>query len=335
MRVPAGFFSSTFGRMSASGWMGVDLFFVLSGFLITGILLRSRGAPRQLRRFWIRRALRIFPVAIVYLGLVYFTARAFGWPPLLAHFNRWTPFIFYFGNIDIALHGWVDSAVAILWSLAIEEHFYAVWPLVSKLLSPRRLGALCVAIAIAGPLVRWLTWPRMGQIAVYVSTWCRIDNLAIGGALAVAFHETALRERTIRVCRWLAIPSLAWLVYVPAEPFGMLYPAHNPEWFAVFGYSAIAIAFAVLVALAADPSPAPRPVLNNPVMRYLGRISYGIYLWHILAGYVVQDLIGARLEPPLKIIIWLFAAIGFASISWFAFERPILGLKKRFPISSP
>jgi peptidoglycan/LPS O-acetylase OafA/YrhL len=271
LRAPASLFASTFWRMSATGWMGVDLFFVLSGFLITGILLRSRGAPHQLRRFWARRALRIFPVAVVYLGVVYFTARVFGFPPLLAHFNRWTPFVFYFGNIDIALHGWVDSSLAILWSLAIEEHFYALWPLAARWLTPRRLGALCVAIALAGPAIRWFTWPRLGPIAVYVSTWCRIDNLAIGGALAVGFHEAGLRERVVRACRWLAIPSLAVIALALAEPFGMLYPAHNPRWFAIFGYSAIALSFAVLVGLAADPAPAARPVLNNPVLRYIGR----------------------------------------------------------------
>jgi peptidoglycan/LPS O-acetylase OafA/YrhL len=334
LRAPLALYNGTFWRMSGSGWMGVDLFFVLSGFLITGILLRSRGATRQLRAFWARRALRIFPVAFVYLGALYFLARVLGWPPLLARFHRFAPYVLYVGNLDIAFNGWVDATLAILWSLAIEEQFYAVWPLLGRVLKPRVWLIVCAAIACGAPLARWWTWARYGQVATYVSTWCRIDNLAIGAALAIGYHDAALRPYFARACRWLAIPALVGVALAIAEPFGMLYPAHNPEWFALFGYSGIAIGFAVLIGLAADAPRGAHPILNNRVLRYIGRISYGIYLWHVLCGYLVDQFIAPRLGLGLsmKMIVWLALVLAWASLSWFAFEKPILAFKARFQL---
>lgn len=324
------------GRLSATGWMGVDLFFVLSGFLITGILLRTRdtretqGALAGLGRFWLRRALRIFPLAYLYLGLLYAAAKGLGFPPLLTRYEHFASWALYLGNLEVVRRGWTDGALAILWSLAIEEQFYLVWPFVvcAPGLGPRRLLALLLAICVLSPVVRYFTYAWLGYPAVYVATFCRLDALGLGAALAVAFADARLRGPLLRLCRALVVPALVVLAATLAYPFGMLYPGRYPPWFPVWGYSWIALAFAVLVGACLDPGPIARCLLGNRAVRYVGKISYGLYLWHYLVGEVVQ-----RLDPrspfPARLGLWLGATLLVATVSWFAFERPLLRLKDR------
>jgi peptidoglycan/LPS O-acetylase OafA/YrhL len=330
-RLPIAIYQSTFWRMGGSGWMGVDLFFVLSGFLITTILLRTRVAPHSLRRFWLRRALRIFPLAFLYLTLLYVGSR-FGEPPDLARFARWPAYFLYCANLDIAFRGWVDGSLAILWSLAIEEQFYALWPFATRWLAPRRLLALCLVIVVASPFVRKWTFAQMHYPAVYVATWCRFDTLAIGAALALLFDDTKLREHTLRICR-LGWPLAALTVLLAlCEPFGMMYPGHYPDWFPVVGYTVLPLAFAVFVALAADGE--SHPLLGHPLLRAIGRISYGLYVWHYWVGDFLRRHT-ASWSGDARLSLWIAATFAVATLSWFAFERPILSLKARAASTRP
>jgi peptidoglycan/LPS O-acetylase OafA/YrhL len=136
-----------FNRISAAGWVGVDLFFVLSGFLITELLLEARGRPGGLRRFWLRRACRILPLAYAFLALVFLSPiwRRESWHPALAAEQIW--FWSYTNNWLALWRPSLDHGVlGHFWSLAIEEQFYLVWPIVTLLLAPRYLARLCLLV---------------------------------------------------------------------------------------------------------------------------------------------------------------------------------------------
>src|SRR5688572_4277989 len=174
------------------GWVGVDLFFVLSGFLITGILLDTRGSDRYFTTFYARRTLRIFPLyyLVLFLGLVVLpnfpeahqalTGVGDNPPP------QW-PYWLYLTNFSIADRGWAHGWLDVAWSLAIEEHFYLVWPLVIWLCPPRVMAALCAVIILAEPAARiFARATNVDPLPIYVLTWFRVDGLAIGALLALA-----------------------------------------------------------------------------------------------------------------------------------------------------
>src|SRR4029450_13934129 len=172
-------------------WTGVDLFFVLSGFLITGILLDTRGSERYFTTFYARRILRIFPLYYLVLFLAFVVLPKF---PALhlevagqADLPPQWPYWLYLTNFSIADGGWVHGWVDVGWSLAIEEHFYLVWPLVFWLSPPRVVALLGAVIVVAEPLARvFARETEVKALSIYVLTWFRLDGLAIGALLALA-----------------------------------------------------------------------------------------------------------------------------------------------------
>src|SRR5688500_14259012 len=180
-------------------WSGVDLFFVLSGFLITGILLDTRGSEKYFTTFYARRTLRIFPLyyLVLFLALVVLP----NFPALHAMLTaqeetgqvvmpaQW-PYWLYLTNFAIADRGWVHGWVDVAWSLAIEEQFYLVWPLVIWLCPPRVVAVLCAVILVAEPAARVFLRGAEEEpvlvLPIYVLTWFRLDGLAMGALLALA-----------------------------------------------------------------------------------------------------------------------------------------------------
>jgi len=175
------------GSMSLGGWIGVDLFFVISGFLITSILIRLRAVGGSLWLFWGRRGLRILPLAMLYL-LALFVLEGLGDPlKMLPQFDGWAWYAFYLGNIHIAIYGWQPLAVMILWSLAIEEQFYLVWPILVRMCTARQVLWWSGGLMVVAPLVRAFTLSAADYPATYVFTFCRLDALAAGAVVAVFF----------------------------------------------------------------------------------------------------------------------------------------------------
>ena len=198
------------------GWGGVDLFFVLSGFLITGILFDTRAAPGYYTSFYARRALRIFPLYYVALAVILLVL-----PILGAMWHHATPKLFehqawlwtYTTNIGIALHGrWELAATGqtvLFWSLAVEEQFYLVWPFLVAALSPRALTRLAGAMVVGALLLRLgLVFWGDHVVAVYVSTLTRMDALAMGALVALAARRAGCRRTGGSRCR-CASPRLA------------------------------------------------------------------------------------------------------------------------------
>lgn len=348
------------------GWIGVDLFFVLSGFLITGILAdtvpaRPGGGARETSRwvgaFLARRALRIFPLYYVALaafvalgpaaGLVdVWTLRARGW---------W--YAVYLGNWAYPAQQGIP-ALAHFWSLAVEEQFYVVWPLVVLVARGRRLAAVAAALVVAAPFVRVAIvasgWP-VGS--AYRVTPGRVDALAMGALLAVALRSAQGRALVARAWGPAVAAGLAGFVLLGA-PFRFDMHARAME---VWSHTLLAFGFGGLVAGAAlsagasafgeRAAPGSRTcaargpgllgrLLAAPALRFLGRISYGLYVIHFfvhLAGLRAlraQPATAALLATRAGYLLYAGAgvalSVGLALASWHLFERQFLALKDRF-----
>jgi peptidoglycan/LPS O-acetylase OafA/YrhL len=329
------------------GWVGVDLFFVLSGFLITGILLDSKGSGRYFTNFYARRTLRIFPLYYLTLFVALVVVPQF--PAVHVALNgemdppppEW-PFWLYLTNFSVAdrgfVHGWVDVA----WSLAIEEQFYLVWPLVIWLCPRRLLPWLCTAIVIAEVFAR--SYARAIDIPVlplYVVTWYRLDGLVIGALLAVA-HRRGLFPELHRLVPFVVIAAIGGLILV------FIYGGHTWWWnrrMQQFGYTILAVlggAMLVGAVSGAAGSWWPR-MLSAGWLRAFGKYSYCLYLIHLPVMRSVRAWVFNPDEyPELAIAPWIGQAIFYplaaapafalAWLSWRFFEAPILSLKKHFEV---
>jgi peptidoglycan/LPS O-acetylase OafA/YrhL len=317
--------------MVGTGWLGVDVFFVLSGFLITGILLDTRDRPDYWPQFLWRRVLRILPIYVpfaVFAMAVHAASRAEG----VSVAPAWTFPVFlqnwWFGP------GWFDARPETTlpsWSLAVEEQFYLVWPWLVRARGPRRLGWLCIAIVAASPAIRAPIALALGPNAAYMWTICRLDALAIGALVAIAARTpgTPGLAALARAAPW------AW-VLVAAGSAVDLWHRDTPFGF-TFGYTFIAGSAAALIA-AGLRGGTVATWLSNPILRRFGEISYGLYLVHAIAlrglTRVWREILGR--EPGgttgdalAYAVVGICLATGLAAASYRLWEVRWLRLKDR------
>jgi len=324
-------------KLAGSGFAGVDLFFVISGFLITGILLDSKGAPGYFRNFYIRRALRIWPL---YYAIVVFVL--FVYPRLDPRGGLWHPtahwywYAFYLQNFKYKALG--SRLIAVTWSLAVEEQFYITWPFVVLLLSRRDLQRFLISLLVAAPIFRWIFYNYWGptHIAFNLLTFCRMDGIVAGSLLALWLRSTELPIGRLRNIAGV-------LLLIGAAGAAPLLVTRGER--SIFVYSFLALAFSGLLCLAAVESIIPRPfraLLNNSWLRYVGRISYGIYLLHSIVHQALIFLVakfrlplqrGSAPQDALYFLVELGLVVAIASASWWLFEQPILQIKRRFKYS--
>jgi len=303
------------------GWTGVNLFFVLSGFLITSILLESRDKPRYFRNFYGRRALRIWPVYVLVLVVCYLNAPWFIGPSIwdAVRTAPWWAYILFLQNI---FHLTLPPSIGPTWSLAIEEQYYFLWaPLVRFLRRPWMLTLLLTCALVGSPLFRlthfaWITPTH---------TLTHIDGIAMGSLLALGLYTLPLSRRTWLILGLVAIPT------------GFLAAATIAGGTA-FLDSALTTGFAGSV-LAAISSTGARNPLNAALRRgplaYYGRISYGLYMTHIMV-FVYFGWFDAKMDHfgtagDLAVIAFRLAACtAVASALWYGFESQILKLKRYF-----
>jgi peptidoglycan/LPS O-acetylase OafA/YrhL len=331
------------------GWTGVDLFFVLSGFLITGILLDSKREPAYFRTFYARRVLRIFPL---YYGILAVTLHVlphfapYDTPALrlLLHDQWWL--WTYSANVSVALrHGetiwsadWLHLEV--LWSLAVEEHFYLVWPLLVFLLPRRSILKLSVALVALAPLLRWTALDAgVAPRTLYCLTVFRADSLAMGGALAVVVREPEILPRVQRHAKWAAVVGIGTVAVIIARRkfFAQLDPLVD-----VIGFTAVAVLYgAILLLTVAGPEPSRlRRFLCHPGVTFFGKYSYGAYMLHDLLRpaydrlFPVEGLKRTMGSEVLAFVIYwaLASAMTFACafVSFRVYEQPFLDLKRFF-----
>jgi len=309
---------SPFWRASRAGWWGVDLFFVLSGFLITRVLLRQPGGRGSLGAFWRRRAARTLPLLYVYLTVTAAYGMGGAFP---VQDQPWLLYLTHTANWHIAWHDFGLPIFGMLWSLGVEEQFYVLWPLVVKVARRRLLGA-CAAAIVAAPLARLLVYRVSDSYAAFhVLPFCRVDTLAMGAALAVALSDERRAPTVLRIARFAAPPAAAVLSVVTVLALGPWPMARWEEAWVVLGYSAVGLSCTALVAFAAEGGLVTRALLGNPVLGHVGRVSYGVYLWHCLVAHALLS-VPWDVDVGARIAVWLAIVTGLATASWFGIERP-------------
>ena len=299
------------------GWVGVDVFFVLSGFLITGILVRAKDGPHYFRNFWGRRMLRIMPPYAAYLLLVLVVLPAFRLAPKPEGFG-WV--VSYLTNVRMAYMG-QEHGVPVhtyhLWSVAVEEQFYLVWPLVVYALGTTALRRICV-LGIGGALVFRVALLRGGAdwTARYVLTPARLDALFVGAWLATAHIS--------RVPRWLLMIAMLTL-----GAMGVAGASAETALMSTLGYSVIALASGIMLA-ALLTEPGLERLFGWSPLRLAGRYSYTAYLLHPM---IIAELHTHFFSLYTRRFLLLVAAVTFALawLSWRIYEEPILRLKRFFP----
>ena len=324
------------------GASGVDLFFVLSGFLITGILLDARGTSGYFRNFFARRALRIFPLyyAVLFACFVILPCLHEFSPDELAVARRQGWFWTYTANIligrfaDWPLRGGRLS-LDHLWSLCVEEHFYLIWPLFVRVLGRRALGWTCLAMIAAAPALRWCLYQRGDStLAFYVWTPCRMDAMAMGAWLALL----ARRPDAGASIRHWALPAIL------ASSVWMLLSMNDPAHGYVFATSQMILIFAALIVLAvtSHPRQALTRILSTAPLQFFGKYSYAIYLLHpLLLRNVVERAMASRaverfaansdLKRAIALLVLGLSVSAIAGcLSWYCFEKHFLKLKKHF-----
>lgn len=328
-------------ELSRAGPYGVDVFFVLSGFLITGILLRNLNHPRYYRNFYIRRALRILPLYWCYLTLIFGPRIALalsGAPTPPSAGPPWVYYLFVSNLYFVSIASFPDSLLDMTWSLCIEEQFYLIFPfLVAKL--PRRalvLGLVGVTLA-AGPL-RYLAYDPGNLLWAYVFPPMRSDGLALGALVAVALHHR--RDRLLGGLRLLLWPLSAALGFLVAIDFLASYPGPM----AVMHTLVSAWTAALLVALLSGQHPRLDAIVSWAPLVLVGRISYAMYLLHP-AAYMVTSLILRQLGVPgtetslasasAHLGIASLATVGMAILTWRTLEEPALRLKESLAPNQP
>ncbi len=321
-------------RAANFGWVGVDLFFVLSGFLITGILYDSKTSPHYFKNFYVRRVLRIFPL---YFGALTCIALLRNVWPEGGVYGKENPawMWIYLTNIVIAVKGaGAFGLVDHFWSLAIEEHFYLAWPLAVFLLNRRQLIQLAVALFfISFGLRVALVLGGASADTVYVFTPLRLDALSTGAFLALVARSPEGLQRFSRAT-WLvgSVSTLAILVIILSRH--TLY--HADPVMQTFGYSLLAVFFGVLLTLGVT-SPLQR-VFDLQILRWFGKYSYGLYVWHpilfilLLHTDLARKIRGGNGTVEMIVSVGIALSVIFAVtlFSWHCWESQFLKLKRHF-----
>ena len=322
-------------RARGAGWVGVDLFFALSGFLITGILYGSLRDRRFFWNFYARRILRIFPLyysVVVVLATIFFLhgmapdLRVVG---IVAAYLQNTPLYLEHSQNTVAF-----QYTGHLWSLAVEEQFYLVWPVVVFLVKDRRkLMWIAACQVLLSPILRVVLLTHGTSFAeVYRFTICRADSLLAGAWLALAVRGP-MRDRVFRAavpCFWIALVVCC----------GIATTTGNFDWeinYSVnsFGYSAVALASAAIIAMALQAGTIVASIMRLHWLRFLGRYSYGLYIYHVIVDQIASQALASQIHSSgLYRIVRFFLAMGLSIlisvVSFNYFEKPFLSMKRFF-----
>ncbi|HXB68850.1 MAG TPA: acyltransferase [Candidatus Acidoferrales bacterium] len=342
------------------GWAGVDLFFVLSGFLITSILLQSVGNENYYRVFYFRRTVRIFPLYYASLLLFFVLApwalglmhhgdavrrlieprrpiqpsfQFFAWLYLL----NWRSGLYSFAAVPTVIHHF--------WSLSIEEQFYFVWPFVVRTAKRGWLMIVCLALVAVSFTLRVIFHRMQMGVAAYVLTFCRLDSLAIGGIVALSFRD----PRYWSMARKAALPLTAFALGALIVLMGMTGSvAPGDVWMGTVGISLWGLFFGglLVMVLAAQEGGLVHRASSARPLQFFGKYSYCLYIIHqpLILALVYSGINSDNLARILGNKVLAVAAVNgialllvvlIALASWHLFEKHFLKLKELFPSGEP
>ncbi|HET9087548.1 MAG TPA: acyltransferase [Acidobacteriaceae bacterium] len=331
-------------KLMAGGWLGVDIFFVLSGFLITGILYNTLSSDRFFKNFYGRRALRIFPLYYGYLILVVASHYLLG-----TELDRRVVFLFTYTQNIFGDH-WdiLSSLTGHLWSLAVEEQFYLFWPLIIFSLRDRlKIMRLCIILSVVALTLRitlFALLPRSQALMLcYRLVVCRMDSLLIGGWLALALQGPTRRSlaRYSKVA-FGGFSSIILMIAIRKDYFWWW----NSRITETFGFTVIALASAALLMMALSEGSYVQIAFKTRILRWFGRYSYGIYIYHFGTQQLFQRwvlptrLARSLISNPGRLVVFSatgsFAiTIALAWLSYNFYEIHFLKLKRYFSYNRP
>lgn len=322
-------------RIFSFGWTGVDLFFVLSGFLITGLLVTAKGSTNYFRVFYARRTLRILPLYYAALIVLFGVPLIVTLPQnLVVPWRDQLWFWFYFQNyhwLGDQFAGWTGH----LWSLAIEEQFYLVWPLVILLASRKQALWVCLGLLLVGVSYRTYAWNTFPRLDTYYFTQARMDGLAIGSAIALLSGEREWLSRLRSTAPMVAMIGVIVFGIISFNLFGLRHRL------APLTFTSIDFFYASALVVALEDTPRrTAAILRSRFLRFYGRYSYALYVIHVPAMPVMSHF-GVNIETLsiggsvlagllLYIAIVLPVVTILAWLSWHLFEKHFLKLKGNF-----
>lgn len=325
-----------FSQWAELGWTGVDLFFVLSGFLITGILYDSKGKPGFFKNFYARRSLRIFPLYYTALLVVVLAMPFFTNPELEGTENPAWISIFA-TNFVISAEG--SGSFGVLdhyWSLAVEEHFYLVWPAVIFFLKRKQVMMVAVAVFLIAPALRIMTINGGDTlpISAYMSTPMRMDSLAAGAFIALLVRGPKGMEGFLKPAMILACTTGALFL-------SMVLFRHSKSYddlvIGTAGMSVLWAFFGSVLILALKWKPL-ETIMRLPVLRWFGKYSFGLYVWHPIVFMLVyhndfaRSLRSGGMASQMIATGTVALAVTFTItlLSWNLWEKQFLKMKSRF-----
>jgi peptidoglycan/LPS O-acetylase OafA/YrhL len=307
--------------ISVNGWMGVDLFFVLSGLLITGILLDTKQSEGYFRNFYARRCLRIWP--LYYSLLVFMFVIVPFLRPSEAHTvfdvrsSPWWSFPLFLQNFLVPIPTSATGLLGVTWSLAVEEQFYLVWPLIVRFCSEALLRKIAITVICLSPALR--LYLSLHQVNIYSNTFCRLDGLMAGALLAVV-----VRSGSFLPSKFV---TQAWITFLVSAPLALVIETFHARW---IGFSLIALASVSFIYLALFSTQSwLQALLTSRFLVYTGTISYGIYLLQKIPLDVAKTFHLDK-HPLLALPIATAATYAMAAVSWNLLEKPFLRLKRFF-----
>lgn len=338
-----------FAKLTTVGWVGVDIFFTLSGFLITSILLKAKSGENYFKNFYMRRILRIFPLYYAAIFLIIFFA-----PKVEEEFTNQLStalpiMLLYQQNWALLFKGFhITQYLGITWSLAIEEQFYLLWPFIVYKLDREKLVKVIISyivISITGRMIGTLAWPDIAQASTffYYASFARFEEMLFGGLLAVFLTYEGAKDKVRRYSKPLFIVSfsvfaLLHILSLPDSP----HPEHGSIPLTLGGYTSAALWTIGLIGIFITHSPQNffRRFFANPLLVFLGKYSYSMYLFHMTAALILLDVFWhssmrgwqAYVLYPIATFI---TTILIALLTWNLLEKHFLNLKKYFETKTP
>lgn len=305
------------------GWVGVNLFFVLSGFLITGIILDARDDPNFFRNFYARRGLRIWPVYVLVLLLNYFAIPlvfgSFWWAIHEMRYAPWLHYIFFVQNLFFLT---LPGTIGPTWSLAIEEQYYIFWAPIARFLKNSFLLPFLIGVFVASPFIRIANTGFLTP----THTLTHLDGLAIGSLIALTLRTAELTRAT-----WNKIAFAGLTLGLSGVVLMIFHGSAFTDTLLALGFAGML----VKALLVSDRSNWYGHFLKVGPLKFLGMISYGLYMIHILC-FVVIGAFDLKMEKygmrgDLAVVaVRLTLSIGVATALWYGFEKPILRMKRYF-----